>query len=191
MRAFPAHGSRTELSVLLTPVLPNCTSPSQAVTSLVHLIAETRAPNRRKTASFKLPFVEPQMNTCDNCTTRKSAPFQARANLEPLCGPLQATIRFFRVLVPAPSTASLASHLPPRPKQQGTVARSRVFHVPILTDPYAPPSSDSTLLCHRPLRTVRETFASYGSSPAEISHRRYRFIGKPSCPFIFASYCTA
>jgi hypothetical protein len=111
MRAFPAHGSRTALSVLLTPVLPNCTSPSQAVTSLVHLIAETRAPNRRKTASFKLPFVEPQMNTCDNCITRKSAPFQARANLELLCGPLQATIRFFRVLMPAPSTASLASHL--------------------------------------------------------------------------------
>ena len=78
MRAFPAHGSRTALSVLLTPVLPNCTSPSQAVTSLVHLIAETRAPNRRKTASFKLPFVEPKMNTCDNCTTRKSAPFPFR-----------------------------------------------------------------------------------------------------------------
>lgn len=137
MRAFPAHGSRTALSVLLTPTLPNCTSPSQAVTSLVHLIAETRAPNRRKTASFKLPFVEPQMNTCDNCTTRKSAPFQVRANLEPLCGPLPATIRFFRVLMPAPSTASLASRLP-QLHYIKPMAKNRVFHVPILVDPNAP-----------------------------------------------------
>jgi hypothetical protein len=112
VRAFPAHGSRTALSALLTPGLPNCTSPSQAVTSLVHLIAETRALNRRKTVSFKLPCIEPQMNTCDNCTTRKSAPFQVRANLEPLCGPLQAAVRLFRVLIPASSTVPLAGYLP-------------------------------------------------------------------------------
>jgi hypothetical protein len=112
VRAFPAHGSRTALSALLTPGLPNCTSPSQAVTSLVHLIAETRALNRRKTVSFKLPCIEPQMNTCDNCTTRKSAPFQVRANLEPLCGLLPPAIRFFRVLISTRPTAHLADHLP-------------------------------------------------------------------------------
>ena len=53
------------------------------------------------------------------------------------------------------------------------------------------PGSDSTLLCHRPLRTVRETFASYGSSPAEISHYRDRLHGQTFRPLIFASYCTA
>src|SRR5260370_4534714 len=130
------------------------------------------------------------MLACDNCTTRKSAPFQVRANFEPLCNPLQAAVRFLRVLMPAPSTASLTGHLP-LVRYSETMARNRVCHVPIVADPNAPPGSDSTLLCHRPLRTVRETFASYGSSPTENSHRRDRFIGKPSCPFIFASYCTA
>ena len=53
--SFPAYSSSTALSAVLTPVLSYCTSPSQAATSLVHLIVETRALNRRKTASFKLP----------------------------------------------------------------------------------------------------------------------------------------
>lgn len=30
VRAFPAYGSRTALSVVLTPVSPSCTKPSQA-----------------------------------------------------------------------------------------------------------------------------------------------------------------
>jgi hypothetical protein len=52
------------------------------------------------------------MRACDSCTTRKSAPFQVRANLEPLCSPLQAALRFFRILMPAPSSVSLAGRLP-------------------------------------------------------------------------------
>jgi hypothetical protein len=71
------------------------------------------------------------------------------------------------------------------------LAENRAYHVPVLADPTVPPGSDSTLLCHRPLRTVRETFASYGSSPAEISHYRDRLHGQTFRPLIFASYCTA
>jgi hypothetical protein len=52
------------------------------------------------------------MRACDSCTTRKSARFQVRANLEPLCSPLQAALRFFRILMPAPSSVSLAGRLP-------------------------------------------------------------------------------
>ncbi len=51
--------------------------------------------------THKLPLLEPKMPVCDNCTTRKSAPFQVGAKLEPLCGPLQAAVRFLRVLSPA------------------------------------------------------------------------------------------
>jgi hypothetical protein len=81
-------------------------------TLLIHLIAETRALNRGLPVSLKLPRVESQMRACDNCTTRKSASFQIRAKLEPLCNPLQAALRFFRVLIPTCPTASLASRLP-------------------------------------------------------------------------------
>ena len=52
------------------------------------------------------------MRTCDNCTTRKSAPFRVRANLEPLCELLPPAIRFFRVLIPTCPTASLTGRLP-------------------------------------------------------------------------------
>ena len=81
-------------------------------TLLIHLIAETRALNRGLPISLKLPRVESQMRACDNCTTRKSASFQIRAKLEPLCNPLQAALRFFRVLMPASSSVSLAGRLP-------------------------------------------------------------------------------
>jgi len=86
--------------------------PFANVTLLIHLIAETRALNRGLPVSLKLPRVESQMRACDNCTTRKSASFQIRAKLEPLCNPLQAALRFFRVLIPTCPTASLASRLP-------------------------------------------------------------------------------
>jgi hypothetical protein len=52
------------------------------------------------------------MLACDSCTTRKWAPFQVGANLEPLYEPLQLVIRLLRVLIPAPPTVSLAGHLP-------------------------------------------------------------------------------
>src|SRR5260370_14247889 len=52
---FTAQGSSTALSVLLTPALPNCTSPSQAATLLAHLIDETKALNRRKRSLSSFP----------------------------------------------------------------------------------------------------------------------------------------
>ncbi|MGT2477664.1 hypothetical protein [Paraburkholderia terrae] len=69
-------------------------------------------PNRKQPVSHKLPHGESKKWTCDSCTTRKSAPFQVEANLEPLCSPLQAAIRFLRVLIPASSTALLTVCLP-------------------------------------------------------------------------------
>jgi hypothetical protein len=71
----------------------------------------------------------------DSCTMRKWAPFQARANLEPLCAPLQAAVRFFRNPIPAPPTAFLADCLPSY-RFTGMKARNRVYHVPILADPH-------------------------------------------------------
>jgi len=52
------------------------------------------------------------MLACDIRTTRKWAPFQVGANLEPLYEPLQLVIRLLRILIPAPPTVSLAGHLP-------------------------------------------------------------------------------
>jgi hypothetical protein len=49
------------------------------------------------------------------------------------------------------------------------------------------PGSSSALLRHRPLRTVRETFTSYGSSPAEVSVRETDVTGESLRPVIFAS----
>jgi hypothetical protein len=79
---------------------------------LIHPIAETRALNCNEAVSHKLPCVEPQIRVCDSHTSRKSALFRVRANLEPLSGPLQPGIRFLRVLLPASPTACLAAHLP-------------------------------------------------------------------------------
>jgi hypothetical protein len=73
------------------------------------------------------------MNTCDNCTIRKSAPFQAGANLEPLCSPLQAAVRFFRVLIPTCPTACLATHL--RHAKPLAWADNWAYHVPAPADP--------------------------------------------------------
>src|SRR5471032_828181 len=73
------------------------------------------------------------MNTCDNRTIRKSAPFQIRANLEPLCDRLQDTIRFFRVLLSASPTASPAGHLP-LIRCPESMAKNRTYHVPKLAD---------------------------------------------------------
>src|SRR5471030_2352817 len=41
-----------------------------------------------------------------------SLPFRISANLEPLCSPIQAAVRFLRVLIPASPTDPLAGHLP-------------------------------------------------------------------------------
>jgi hypothetical protein len=68
----------------------------------------------------------------DGCTLRKSAPFRTGANLEPLCDPLQATIRFFRILLPAFATVSFAGHLPSFDTLKQ--ARNRAYHVPNLAD---------------------------------------------------------
>jgi hypothetical protein len=104
--------------------------PFANVTLLIHLIAETRALNRGLPVSLKLPRVESQMRACDNCTTRKSASFQIRAKLEPLCNPLQAALRFFRVLIPTCPTASLASRLPwPQKRWRGRTIGLSVFRV--------------------------------------------------------------
>jgi hypothetical protein len=65
-----------------------------------------------KPVTRKLAFVESKMLVCDNCTTRKWAPFQVRANLEPLYEPLRIVIRLLRVLIPTCPTVSLAGHLP-------------------------------------------------------------------------------
>lgn len=73
------------------------------------------------------------MLACDNCTTRKSAPLQVGANLEPLYDPLQVVIRFLRVLIPAPPTASLAGCLP-RFDALKLQAENQAYHVPNLAD---------------------------------------------------------
>jgi hypothetical protein len=86
--------------------------PFARVTSSIHLIAETRALNRNQPVSLKLPHSESKKWAYDSCTTRKSAPFQVEANFKPLCSPLQAAIRFLRVLIPASSTALLTVCLP-------------------------------------------------------------------------------
>jgi hypothetical protein len=65
---------------------------------------------------------------------RTSAPFQVGANSEPLCHPLQATLRFLRALNAASPTVFLTVHLPPF-QQTGAVARNRGSRVPIPTDP--------------------------------------------------------
>ena len=88
-------------------------------------------------AFISIPFVESQMLACDNCTTRKSAPFQVGANLEPLCNPLQVTFRFLRVLMPASPIASLAGHLPPL-RYIGARAGNRGYHVPSPAGPNVP-----------------------------------------------------
>jgi hypothetical protein len=56
--------------------------------------------------------MRPQVRVCDSCTTRKSAPFQVGANLEPLSERLQPGIRLLRVLMPASPTARLTACLP-------------------------------------------------------------------------------
>jgi hypothetical protein len=66
---------------------------------------------------------------------RKSAPFQAGANLEPLCCPLQAAVRFFRTPIPAPPTARLTACLPSI-RYPETKARNRAYHVPFHADPH-------------------------------------------------------
>ena len=131
---FTAYGSGTAKASIVDTGLAIPHKSFADVISLVHLVAETRALNCHPAASFKLPYVEPQILVRDSHTSRKSAPFQAGAKLEPLCTPLQHAIRFLRVLLPAPSTASLAGHLPltrcPEP-----VARDRAYHVPVSADP--------------------------------------------------------
>jgi hypothetical protein len=112
VRAFPAYGSSTALSTLLMPVLSTCTSPSHASHRRFFPLTGKRALNRYFPATHKLPRIESQIRACDSCTTRKSAPFQVGANLEPLYRPLQATVRFLRILIPACLTASLAGRLP-------------------------------------------------------------------------------
>lgn len=93
-----------------------------------------RALNCDKAASSKLPYIEPQTLVCDSRTSRKSAPFRVRANLEPLCQPLQLTVCFLRVLIPAPPTVSLASRLPLLRCFEAR-AENRAYHVPSLADP--------------------------------------------------------
>lgn len=66
---------------------------------------------------------------------RKSAPFQAGANLEPLCRPLQAAVRFFRTPIPAPPTARLTACLPSI-RYTEMKARNRAYHVPFHADPH-------------------------------------------------------
>jgi hypothetical protein len=74
------------------------------------------------------------MLACDNCTTWKSAPFRAGANLEPLYDLLQVVIRFLRVLMPASPTAPLAGYLPLL-RYLGARAGNRGYHVPNPADP--------------------------------------------------------
>lgn len=114
--------------------MPLQRKPFANVTLLIHLIAETRALNRGLPVSLKLPCVESQMRACDNCTTRKSASFQIWAKLEPLYDPLQAIIRFFRVLIPASPKVPLAGYVPPL-RYSGARAGNRGYHVPNPADP--------------------------------------------------------
>lgn len=84
--------------------------------------------------SHKLPFDESQTWTCDNCTTRKSAPFRVRAKFEPLSAPLQSGIRFLRVLLPTPPTDLLADCLPSRIGCT-RLAVGWAYHVPVPAGP--------------------------------------------------------
>jgi len=60
---------------------------------------------------------------------RKSAPFQVRANLEPLSAPLQHGIRFFQHPLPAYPSAFLADCFPHSINPCGN---NRVYHVPLI-----------------------------------------------------------
>jgi hypothetical protein len=111
--SFPAYSSSTALSAALAPVLPLQRKPFANVTSLIRLITKAKgaepSPNRSLTS---FPSFESQVLARDSCTTRKWAPFQVGANLEPLYEPLQLVICLLRVLIPAPPTVSLAGRLP-------------------------------------------------------------------------------
>ena len=135
--SFPRTRLAHSMKRLADAGLAESHKPFAHVTSLIHPIAETRALNRSLPVSLKLPCSESQMLVCDNCTTRKSAPFQVGAKLEPLCDPLQAAFRFFHILIPASPTALLTVCLP-RSRCTGIKAKSRAYHVPILADPNAP-----------------------------------------------------
>jgi hypothetical protein len=102
--------------------------------SLVHLIAETRALNCNEAVSSKLPYVEPQTQAHDSHTSRKSAPFQVGAKVEPLYKPLQPAIRFLRVLLPA-SPKGLPRGSLATDSYIESVAKKRAYHVPAPADP--------------------------------------------------------
>jgi hypothetical protein len=131
---FTALRSSTALSVVPTPTM--LTKHGLRIRLIVD--SPYCRGKRRRTGvipvSSRLPLIESQTMAYDSCTMRKWAPFQVRANLEPLCGPLQAAVRFFRNPMPAPPTAFLADCLPSY-WFTGMKARNRVYHVPILADP--------------------------------------------------------
>ena len=60
---------------------------------------------------------------------RKSAPFQVRANFEPLSAPLQRGIRFFQHPLPAYPSAVLANCFP---HNMNLCGNNRVYHVPLI-----------------------------------------------------------
>lgn len=136
---FTANGSSTAKAPSADTGLTRLHKTFADIISLVHPIAETRALNCNTAVSSKLPYIEPQIRACDSRTTRKSALFRAGAKFEPLSAPLQSGIRFFRVLLPASPTASLAGRLP-RIRCSEPLAENRAYHVPILADPTVPGS---------------------------------------------------
>ncbi len=114
-----------------------------------------------KAASSKLPYVEPQILACDSHTSRKSAPFRARAKFEPLCGPLQPAIRFLRVLLPASPTAS-----PMAPRRRKPFQRDATGHLPFWLEPFS--SFGSPRLTRIP--TTVHLCCAYGTCLASTPH---------------------
>jgi hypothetical protein len=136
--------------------------------------------------SSKLPLVESKTLAHDSRTTRKSAPFRARANLEPLCCPLQAAFRFFRTPIPAPPTARLTACLPSI-RYTGTKARNRAYHVPFHADPHPRGSIRLAPACF-PMALRRR------APTCQESNLPFTFWSKPDSSFglfVFTEFQTA
>lgn len=82
------------------------------------------------------------MQSCNDYFTRwKSARFHGRTNLESLSPLLRRGVRFFHLPIPAPSSASLAIHLP-----YDLLLRSHGRRIRLTTFPQMPERSNAIVI---------------------------------------------